>query len=202
MVAFKVDVCFGVDISFDYFDVDLLLDALQIGVEIRRSKRVLNLIQEHGKHHRVILIAKRQMALDLVKEALDKGVLPYISNFEHRDVLSSDKDRLYDSEERFLQICLSLSVGKSIKGLKKLNSNNTCDLRMLSNSGRSLFRYFRSVLNDHTRDYILAFKDGRIDELAVEHVGLKDVDSPEVVFSSVKKKTSLQAAKKDRKSVV
>ena len=119
MVAFNVDVCFGVDISFDYFDVDLLLDALQIGVEVRRSKRVLSLIQEHGKHHRIILIAKRQMALDLLKDALDEGVLPYISNFEEQVVLSSEKDRLYDSEERFLQICLSLSVGKSIKGLNR-----------------------------------------------------------------------------------
>ncbi|MFT2110675.1 HD-GYP domain-containing protein [Marinomonas sp. 2405UD68-3] len=165
MSLFKADLCFGVDISFDYFDVDLLLDALQIGSEIKRSKRIVQLVKEHGKRHRIIQIAKRQMALDIVKTALDKGVMPYDSYFHEKTTLSSVADRLYDAEERLLQICLSIALGKSVKGLRKLGDGyGTKELRVLSNQGRSLFRYFRSLLNDHTRSVILSFKEEAADD--------------------------------------
>ena len=161
MSSFKADLCFGVDISFDYFDVDLLLDALQISSEIKNSKRIQQLIKEHGKRHRIIQIAKRQMALDIVKVALDEGVMPYDSHFYEKTTLSSVADRLYDSEERLLQICLSISLGKSVKGLRKLGDGySTKELRIISVKGRSLFRYFRALLNDNTRNFILAFKEG------------------------------------------
>ncbi len=193
MSSFNVDLCFGVDISFDYFDVDLLLDALQINSEIKNSKRILLLVKEHGKKHRIIQIAKRQMALDIVKVALDKGVMPYDSYFHEKTTLSSSADRQYDAEERLLQICLSISIGKSIKGLRKLEgSHNTKELRAMSGKGRSLFRYFRSILNDHTRSFILAFKEG---VSASELDSINDLSSSSEVDVSSKERVEPQKNK-------
>lgn len=162
MSAFKVDVCFGVDIAFDYFDIDLLLDALQISSDIKNSKRIVKLVREHGKRHRIIQIAKRQMALDIVSDYLDGSLSSYDPFFNGQRVLSSTQDRHYDAEERLLQICLSIATGKSIKGLKKLNNGfDSKEIRSLRPMGKSVFSYFRNILNSNTRDYIIAFKQGK-----------------------------------------
>ena len=202
MSTFEIEVCFGVDIGFDYFDVDLLLDVLQISTEIRRSKRILTLIKEHGKRHRIVQIAKRQMALDIVKTALDKGLLNYDPYFQDKQVIATTRDRLYDAQERFLQVCLSLSIGKSVRSLRKLNQGfDSRELRVLSAGGRSLFRYFRGLLNDHTRDYIVAFKEGRIEENSAPQVDTKPV--PELpgtgqtpVAVGIKNRRSMRAKSK------
>lgn len=165
MASFRVENCFGVDISFGYFDVDELLSVLKIDEAIKKSARIRKLVKEHGLKHKIVLIAKRQMALDEVKSALDGPILPYDPYYYDKRVMASDKDRLYDAQERFLQICLSLSTGRSIRSLKKLKGRfDSRDIRDLATKGKSLFRYFRNILNDHTRDYIMAFKEGRASE--------------------------------------
>jgi len=165
MKKFDVERCFGVDISFSYFDVDKIVEVLQLESEISHSSKVKSVSKQQGGKHRIVAIVKRQMVLDCVKPALTSGLLPYDPYFYDKNIIANTKDRLYDAQERLLEICLSIAMGKSVKSLRKLEGKyDSRDVRTRYEKGQSAFKYFRDILNDYTRDYILAFKEGRINE--------------------------------------
>ncbi len=165
MKKFDVERCFGVDISFSYFDIDKIIEVLQLESEISHSSKVKSVARQQGAKHRIVAIVKRQMVLDCVKPALTSDLLPYDPYFYDKNIIANTKDRLYDAQERLLEICLSIAMGKSVKSLRKLEGKyDSRDVRTRYEKGKSAFKYFRDILNDYTRDYILAFKEGRINE--------------------------------------
>lgn len=165
MKKFDVERCFGVDISFSYFDIDKIIEVLQLESEISQSSKVKGVSKQQGGKHRIVAIVKRQMVLDCVKSALTSGLLPYDPYFYDKNIIANTKDRLYDAQERLLEICLSISMGKSVKSLRKLEGKyDSRDVRTRYEKGQSAFKYFRDILNDYTRDYILAFKEGRVND--------------------------------------
>lgn len=159
MSVFKMESCFGADINVGYFDIHEILDILEIKDNVVGSKRVQSLIKLHGRKDRIVGIAMRQLAFDLLRPTLDSEFLPYDPYFSDGKLLNSRRERLYDAQERFLILCMSIASGRSVKSLKKLNPDlNTKDLRSKHGRGQSLFRYFRQELNEQTREYILSYK--------------------------------------------
>ena len=159
MSTFKIESCFGADINVGYFDIEEILDIFEIKNEIIKSKRVQSLIKMHGRKEKIVSIAMRQVAFDLLRPTLDSEFLPYDPYFTDGKLLNSRRERLYDAEERFLILCMSIAHGRSVRSLKKLRPDlSTKELRSKHTRGQSLFRYFRQELNDHTRDYILSYK--------------------------------------------
>ena len=144
MSAFKIESCFGADIHVGYFDMEEILEILGIKDNVVGSKRVQSLIKMHGRKDRIVSVAMRQVTFDVLRPALDSEYLPYDPYFTYDKLLSSRRERLYDAQERFLLLCLSIAYGRSVKGLKKLNPDlNTKELRIKHTKGQSLFRYFR-----------------------------------------------------------
>jgi len=175
MPAFNIESCFGADIHVGYFDMEEILDILELKDKIVGSKRVQSLIKMHGRRDRIVSVAMRQVTFDVLRPVLDAEFLPYDPYFSHDKLLSSRRERLYDAQERFLLLCLSIANGRSVKSLKKLNPDlNTEELRIKHTKGQSLFRYFRQELNEQTREYILSYKarmekrsaDGSVQEIA------------------------------------
>ncbi|WP_111638077.1 HD-GYP domain-containing protein [Marinomonas shanghaiensis] len=159
MPAFNIESCFGADIHVGYFDMEEILDIMQLKDKIVGSKRVQSLIKMHGRRDRIVSVAMRQVTFDVLRPVLDAEFLPYDPYFSHDKLLSSRRERLYDAQERFLLLCLSIANGRSVKSLKKLNPDlNTKELRIKHTKGQSLFRYFRQELNEQTREYILSYK--------------------------------------------
>ncbi|MEP3350890.1 MAG: HD domain-containing phosphohydrolase [Marinomonas sp.] len=166
MSAFNVESCFGADINVGYFNIDEILDIMEIKPKVLNSKRVKTLIGLHGRKERVVSIAMRQVAFDVLSSTLDAPFLPYDPYYanDHK-LLNSRRERLYDAQERFLFLCMSIATGRSVKSLKKLQPDfNTKELRAKHTRKQSLFRYFRQELNEHTRDYILSYKARMNDE--------------------------------------
>ncbi|WP_417537178.1 HD-GYP domain-containing protein [Marinomonas sp.] len=160
MSAFKIESCFGADINVGYFDIDEILSILGIKEKVVNSKRVQSLIKLHGRKDRIVSVAMRQVAFDLLRSDLDSAFLPYDPYFTDDKLLNSRRERLYDAQERFLVLCMSIASGRSVRSLKKLNPDlNTKELRSKHARGQSLFRYFRQELNEQTREYILSYKD-------------------------------------------
>jgi HD-GYP domain-containing protein (c-di-GMP phosphodiesterase class II) len=159
MSVFKIESCFGADINVGYFDIDEILSILEIKDKIVASKRVQSLIKLHGRKDRIISVAMRQLAFDLLRPTLDAEFLPYDPYFSDDKLLNSRRERLYDAQERFLILCMSIASGRSVRSLKKLNPDlNTKELRSKHGRSQSLFRYFRQELNEQTREYILGYK--------------------------------------------
>lgn len=160
MSAFKIESCFGADINVGYFDMAHILGILDIKEEVVGSKRVQNLITANGARDRIIVIAMRQVAFDELRSTLDSKFLPYDPSYVNDEkFLNTRRERLYDAQERFLILCMSIASGKSVRSLKKLNPKlNTKELRSKHGEKLSLFRYFRQELNDNTREYIEAYK--------------------------------------------
>ncbi|PJE53508.1 HD-GYP domain-containing protein [Marinomonas sp. BSi20584] len=159
MSVFKMESCFGADINVGYFDIHEILDILEIKDKVVGSKRVQSLIKLHGRKDRIVGIAMRQLAFDLLRPTLDSEFLPYDPYFSDGKLLNSRRERLYDAQERFLILCMSIASGRSVRSLKKLNPDlNTKELRSKHGRGQSLFRYFRQELNEQTREYILSYK--------------------------------------------
>lgn len=159
MSVFKIESCFGVDINVGYFDIDEILDTLDIKDKVVGSKRIQSLIKMHDRKDRIVSIAMRQLTFDVLHLTLDSEYLPYDPYFSDSKLLNSRRERLYDAQERFLYLCMSIASGRSVKSLKKLNPDlSTKELRSKNNRGQSLFRYFRQELNEHTREYILSYK--------------------------------------------
>lgn len=165
MKKFDVERLFGVDISFSYFDIDKIIEVLELQSEIGYSSKVSKISKQQGSKHRIVAIVKRQMVLDFVKPALSSGLLSYDPYFYDKNIIANTKDRLYDAQERLLEVCLSVAVGKSVKSLRKLDGRyDSRDVRTRYEKGQSAFKYYRNILNDYTRDYILDFKEGRLGE--------------------------------------
>jgi HD-GYP domain-containing protein (c-di-GMP phosphodiesterase class II) len=160
MSAFNIESCFGADIYVGYFDINEILNIMEIKDKVMSSKRVKSLIALHGRKERVVGIAMRQMAFDILRSTLDSTFLPYDPYYVNDyKLLNSRRERLYDAQERFLILCMSIATGRSVKSLKKLNPDlNTKELRIKHTKKLSLFRYFRQELNEHTREYILTYK--------------------------------------------
>lgn len=160
MSAFKIESCFGADINVGYFDMAHILGILDIKEEVISSKRIQSLITTHGPRDRVIVVAMRQVAFDELRPTLDSKFLPYDPYHANDEkFLTTRRERLYDAQERFLILCMSIATGKSVRSLKKLNPElNTKELRSKHSKKLSLFRYFRQELNDNTREYIEAYK--------------------------------------------
>ncbi|MBR7887455.1 HD domain-containing protein [Marinomonas sp. A79] len=176
MSAFKIESCFGADINVGYFDVDEILDILGIKEEVYANKRVQNLVKIHGRKERIVAVAVRQVIFDLLATVLDSSFLPFDPYFSYDKLLNSKKERLYDAQERFLILCLSIATGRSVKSLRKLTPDlNTKEFREKYTKGNSLFRYFRQELNEHTREYILSYK-ARIDKINGNASGIKLVE--------------------------
>ncbi|NLQ17520.1 HD domain-containing protein [Marinomonas sp. M1K-6] len=166
MSAFNIESCFGADINVGYFNIEEILEILEIKEKVVGSKRVQSLIRMHGRKDRIVGIAMRQMAFDVLRPVLDAEFLPHDPYFDSDQLLSSRRERLYDAQERFLVLCLSIASGRSVRSLKKLNPDlNTKELRSKHARNKSLFRYFRQELNEHTREYILSYK-ARMDKNA------------------------------------
>ena len=167
MSAFKIESCFGADINVGYFDMDEILGILDLKSQVLGSKRVKSLIAMHGRKDRIVGVAMRQVTFDVLRQTLDSQFLPYDPYFTNDEkLLSSRRERLYDAQERFLILCISMAHGRSVRSLKKLNPDlNTKELRSKYGRNQSLFRYFREELNEYTRDYILTYKD-RMKKLA------------------------------------
>lgn len=185
MKKFDVERCFGVDIGFSYFDIDKIIEILGLKTEISYSAKVKKIAKQQGSKHRIVAIVKRQMVLDFVKPALSSGLLPYDPYFYDKNIIANTKDRLYDAQERLLEICLSVAVGKSVKSLRKLDGRyDSRDVRTRYEKGQSAFKYFRNILNDYTRDYILDFKEGRLGENGEAKEAPKSSKDDEVVVTS------------------
>ncbi|WP_233402919.1 HD-GYP domain-containing protein [Marinomonas transparens] len=143
--------------------MDEILDIFGIKKEVMDNKRVKSLIKIHGRKERIVNIAVRQVTFDVLRSVLDSEFLPYDAYFNDDKLLTSRRERLYDAQERFLFLCLSIANGKSVRSLKKLNRDfSTKELRSKFARGKGkdkgLFRYFRQELDENTREYILSYK--------------------------------------------
>ena len=165
MAKFDITTLFGVDVNFAFFNVLELVDALGIKADILNSKRVSSLIKVHGNKHHIVTIAIRQVTLAELKPHLNGQFLAYDPYFQAESLHSSQRERLYEAEEKLLLICWSLAIGKSVKSLKRLRRDfNTREWRDMYQSGKSLYLLFRQILNDSTREYVLDYKSGNVDE--------------------------------------
>ncbi|WOD08201.1 hypothetical protein [Marinomonas sp. GJ51-6] len=194
MSAFNVESCFGADINIGYFDINEILDIMEIKSKVLNSKRVNKLISLHGRKERIVSIAMRQVAFDILEPTLDSAFLPfdpyYVNDYK---LLNNRHERLYDAQERFLILCMSIATGRSVKSLKKLQPDlNTKELRAKYARKQSLFRYFRQELNEHTRDYILSYKARMNDQ--------SEWESSAALTTEEAPKSTLEVASSERKA--
>ncbi|MBD5769745.1 HD-GYP domain-containing protein [Marinomonas colpomeniae] len=194
MSAFKIESCFGADINVGYFNLDEILDIMQIKKAVLDSKRVKSLIALNGRKDRIVSIAMRQVAFDILRPTLESAFLPYDSyHVNDYKLLNTRRERLYDAQERCLILCMSIASGRSVKSLRKLNLElNTKELRSKYSKNQSLFRYFREELNEQTREHILTYKSRMDKESGGEGVkNAIDVDTSEVITEQDVPKTSI-----------
>ncbi|MGO3345041.1 MAG: HD-GYP domain-containing protein [Marinomonas sp.] len=194
MSSFQIESCFGIEIGAGYFDIDEILDTLKIKNAVINHRRAKKIMSEYGRKERIVSVVLRQLALDEVRPVLESKMLPFDPYFNDGQLLTSRHDRLYDAQERFLLLCFSIAVGKSIRSLKKLNQDfTTKDWREKSIKGPLLYRYFRQELNDNTRDYILSYKErlGQAEARVKTEVKLPQKNSEQEI-----KKVSLLEEKK------
>ena len=160
MSAFKIESCFGADINVGYFNLDEILGIMKLKQEVLETKRIRSLLLTHDRKDRIVGIAMRQVAFDLLKPTLESNFLPFDPYYVNDEkLLNTKRERLYDAEERFLILCIAIANGRSVVSLRKLTPDlNTKELRSKRSQGQNLFRYFRQELDEHTREYILTYK--------------------------------------------
>ena len=164
MAKFDVTSLFGVNIDFAYFDVFELLELLGISRRILKTERVANLIKKHGEKHHIVSVTIRQVLLSELKATLNKELLPFHSPFQDVHITSTDYERRYEAEEKLILLCYSISLSKSVTSIRRLKGEEfSKNPREFHSKGKSLYDYFRSLLNDNTREYVLAYKEGRVD---------------------------------------
>ena len=160
MAKFDINSLFGVDIDFAYFSAAEIVTKMGLGRVVLLSKTVKGLIAQHGRKHRIVSIAIRQVLLDELKTTLESEFLPYDSYYVD-DALHTGQDQRYEAEEKFLYLMFSIARGKSVVSLKRLGERSTTkEARSSRARGRSLYKVLRQELNDHTRDDILRYKEG------------------------------------------
>lgn len=161
MTKFDVSDLFGINVDFPYFDPYELLSVLKLESVVSNSPRLINLLKRHDRKDRIVTIAIRQIILSELKEALNGVFLPFNSDHYGLLIMSSEADRRYEAEEKFLLICFSLALGKSVVSVKRLHGTNYSKLaRDFSIKGKSLYVYIRRLLDDSTRQYILDYQSG------------------------------------------
>lgn len=198
MSVFNIESCFGADINVGYFDIEEILSILEIKDKITGSKRIQGLIKLHGKKDRIISVAMRQLAFDVLRSTLDSEFLPYDPYFTDDKLLNTRRERLYDAQERFLILCMSIASGRSVRSLKKLNPDlNTKELRSKHSKNQSLFRYFRQELNEQTREYILGYKArmgaGNNKEVSVASAATEATEQQVTLKPTLAKKTQIES---------
>ncbi|CUB02883.1 HD-GYP domain-containing protein [Marinomonas fungiae] len=185
MAKFDVLALYGVNVDFAYFNIFELLDVLSLKDIVLKSDRVASLVKKHGRKHRIVSIAIRQVALYELKPFLDSKFLSYDSSFQELSFGQTDNERRYEAEDKFLLICFSLALGKSIVSIKHLK--NTEELakfpREFFVKGKSLYQYFRQILNDNTRDYVLSYKEGKLDARSESPSDMERQESAQAVTS-------------------
>ena len=160
MAKFHVKSLFGVNIDFAYFDVFDLLDVLGIKQYVLQTDSVVNLIKKHGNKHHIVSIAIRQMMLTELKATLNEELLPFFSPAQGFHKTATNYDRQYEVEDKLILLCYSIALGKSVTSVKRLKGDEfSKGPREFRVRGRSLYDYFRSILNDNTRDYVLRYKE-------------------------------------------
>lgn len=164
MAKFDVTSLFGVNIDFAYFDAFELLELLGVSRRILKTERVANLIKKHGEKHHIVSVAIRQVLLSELKATLNKELLPFHSPFQDVHITSTGYERRYEAEEKLILLCYSISLSKSVTSIRRLKGEEfSKNPREFHSKGKSLYDYFRSLLNDNTREYVLAYKEGRVD---------------------------------------
>lgn len=165
MAKFDVDDLFGVNIDFAYFNASEIVATFGLSKEVLQSKRVKGLIAQHGRKHRIVSIAIRQVMLSTLQPFLDEKFLPYDSSYVDDALHINPTERRYEAEEKLLYLALSLATGRSVVSLKRLGEKaSTKETRAFYGRGRSLYQYLRQTLNDHTRDYIMRYKEGEAEK--------------------------------------
>lgn len=166
MAKFDVLNLYGVNVDFAYFNVFELMDVLGCKERILKSDRVVSLVKKHGRKHRIVSIAIRQVLLSEFKPTLNSKFLSYDAACQDLNMGRTDYERRYEAEEKFILICFSLAMGKSIVSVKHLKTTDELAKlpREFYTKGKSLYQYFRQILNDNTRDYVLNYKEGRLDD--------------------------------------
>ncbi|SBS25522.1 Cyclic di-GMP phosphodiesterase response regulator RpfG [Marinomonas aquimarina] len=165
MAKFDVLSLYGTNVDFAYFNVFDLMDVLGVKERILKSDRVVSLVKKHGRKHRIVSIAIRQVLLSELKPFLNSKFLSYDAACQDLNMGRSDYERRYEAEEKFILICFSLAMGKSIVSIKHLKSSEEIAKlpREFYAKGKSLYQYLRQTLNDNTRDYVLSYKEGKLD---------------------------------------
>lgn len=167
MAKFDVLSLFGVNVDFDYFNAFELIKALGQRSQVLKTARVANLIKKHGKKHHIVSIVIRQVALAELKPILDGEFLPFDPSFQESPITTSEYERRYEAEDKLILLCFSLSLGKSVVGIRRLKGSEFSKTpREFRSKGRSLYQYFRQMLNDNTRDYVLSYKEGKVDSVS------------------------------------
>ncbi|WP_067099960.1 HD-GYP domain-containing protein [Marinomonas atlantica] len=162
MAKFDVLSLFGVNVDFGYFNVFELIDVLGLRSRVLKTSRVANLIKQHGRKHHIVSVVIRQVVLSELESILDGSLLAYDPNFQESPITTSEYERRYEAEDKLILICNSLVLGKSVVSVRRLKGADFSRIpRELTTKGRSLYQYFRQILNDNTRDYVLSYKEGK-----------------------------------------
>lgn len=149
---------FGIDLDQDTYNTDTLLDLLKIDKQIVKSKTVKQLSRENGEDHPIVEIAKRQLSLKFFRKFLEEGIMPYDEFWYTKDNnYSSDQNRLYGSQEKMIQVCLAIAMGKPVKKLIddeiKPNARAIRDIE-----SQQRFAKLWEILSDNTRERIESHK--------------------------------------------
>ncbi|MBJ7549116.1 HD-GYP domain-containing protein [Marinomonas ostreistagni] len=162
MAKFDVTALFGINVDFAYFNVYELLSVLGLNSVVLKNPRVSNLIKKHGKKDHIVSIAIRQVLLSELKLTLNSKFMPYDASYHDSQLSTLEYSQRYEAEDKFLLICYSIALGKSVTSIKRLKGADFAKLpRDCYTKGRSLYAYFRQLLDDSTREYILNYKAGR-----------------------------------------
>lgn len=173
MATFDVLSLFGVNIDFSYFNAFELVDTLGLHSQVLGTARVGNLIEKHGEKHHIVSIAIRQVALSELKGALENRMLPHDPSFYEQPTAITEYERRYEAEDKLILLCFSLAFGKSVVGVRRLEGAQFSKLpRELLSKKHSLYQYFRQLLNDNTREYVLSYKEGKVDSLEPSETAL------------------------------
>lgn len=163
MAKFDVMSLFGVNVDFAYFNAFEIINALGLSKPVLKTLRVANLIKKHGRKHHIVSVVIRQVALAELKSTLNGKLLAYDSTFQDVQVTRTDYERQYEAEDKLVLLCYSIALGKSVTSVKRLKGGEFSKVpREFRAKGKSLYDYFRSILNDNTRDYVLSYKEGTL----------------------------------------
>jgi hypothetical protein len=156
---------FGIDLDQTQFDVNYYVDLLKASKQIRKDRKIKQLIVEFNPKHPIVCIAKRQLLIKTLRPLINSKLSIHDEYWYIKEVnTSSDHDRLYGAEEKLLQLGLVLATGKVYRRL--LQNKYKPSVKTLraaqSTHNRGRFDYFWQILNKETKDYIMRYKRGEL----------------------------------------